>query len=89
VKVAVPALLLLLGACVIPRGIGGVPKEAVQAHGDLQVWREFVELLQSGPLPSERVAPYVENLREPSAGWKLDIAYEGSDCVFRFRKPPQ
>jgi hypothetical protein len=53
---------------------GGTAQVAGGAEDDLGIWREFVAAMKEGGLPSARVRPYYENLREPLLGWLKEMS---------------
>src|SRR5512143_2123413 len=57
------------------------------SSAELHIWNEFVDLLQAGPFPSERIAPYQENLREPLGGF-LSLMRSKADWV-QWRRVPE
>jgi len=83
----VPILILVFGACVFPRGAGGLTEYVPPANEDLRVWREFVDLLRREPFPGERVAPYDEDLRAPLLGF-LGIMRSKADWE-EFERDPE
>jgi hypothetical protein len=44
------------------------------AEDDLAIWKEFVAAMKTGGLPSAKVRPYYENLREPILGWLKEMS---------------
>lgn len=46
---------------------------ASSAGDDLAVWKEFVAAMMKGPLASERIRPYYEELREPILGFLKEM----------------
>ena len=68
-KGTIRLLLLLLGASLGPLPADCCTRNLAPAEEDLRIWREFADLLRSGPLPDKRVAPYREDLRVPLRGF--------------------
>jgi hypothetical protein len=78
--VALAVLALIPAACgdravseKPPAGEATAPAPQAAA-GDLAVWREFVAVMRTGGLPSEKVRPYYEQLREPILGWLKEMS---------------
>ena len=44
------------------------------AGDDLAVWKEFVAAMKGGGLPSAKVRPYYEELRQPILGWLKEMS---------------
>lgn len=66
------ALTLLLFAGAVSASAAGCPQPSQGAgtvRQELQVWKEFVDLLGAGAFPAEKLAPYQEDLRAPMLGF--------------------
>lgn len=80
--------------CMVAGGLACAPILSAQATPasrearDLRVWREFVVALRAGPLPEDRMAPYLEELREPLRGF-LDDMRAAADWTEWERAPEQ
>lgn len=68
-KPLIACLMVLAAACVPARTAQAQVALTPRDSADLRVWREFVAVLQAGPLPDERLSPYLENLRNPLRGF--------------------
>jgi len=44
------------------------------AGDDLAIWKEFVAAMKGGGLPSAKVRPYYEELRQPILGWLKEMS---------------
>jgi hypothetical protein len=64
------AAVLLAASC---GDRGGSAPAAGAAGTDLSIWREFAAAMKTGGLPSAKVRPYYENLREPILGWLKEM----------------
>jgi len=78
---AVPALIL--AACAA--GCGGAGRHA-RARAELQPWSEFVTLLRAGPLPADRMKPFMESLRAPLQGFLATMSRKADWSEWR-REP--
>jgi hypothetical protein len=63
--------ILVISIFSIALGIPAAP--ATSPQDDISVWREFVAAMKKGPLPSERILPYYEQLREPVSGYLKEM----------------
>ncbi len=79
---AILAAAVLLGAACGDRN-DGAPAAAAQNPAataatdrgdDLAIWREFVTAMKTGGLPSAKLRPYYENLKEPILGWLKEMS---------------
>ena len=79
---AILAAAVLLGAACGDRNDGapaaGAQNPAATAAtdrgDDLAIWREFVAAMKTGGLPSAKLRPYYENLKEPILGWLKEMS---------------
>jgi len=59
------AFILVIAGCASTSGVPGGPTPGQEQ----QVWAEFVRVVENGPYPAQDIRPYLENLREPMAGF--------------------
>lgn len=68
-KALIACLWILVGGSLSTQALHAQTASAIQDSLDFRVWNEFVAILRKGPLPGERIAPYLEDLRQPLRGF--------------------
>jgi hypothetical protein len=67
------SLFGILAASLFSMALGIPAAPVMSPQDDISVWREFVAAMKKGPLPSERILPYDEQLREPVSGYLKEM----------------